>query len=162
MKTPILDALITMMEEVVKSKLPLHMDNIFEDRDAAQFAYEHSTSTDIHNCGTACCIVGYAAFDSDVILAANVTQGTSPGLIATDIWSKLEFELGDDFADSIAGSDADVRMSSATRACLRRGMPVDWLQEYPHLSAYSNTDEPQDAVDYMKELWERLSTHTKT
>lgn len=161
MKTPILDSLITMMEEVVQSSLPLYMDTIFKEPEAAQFAYDQSTSTDMHNCGTACCIVGYAAFDSNVILAANVVNSGSPGNVATDIWGQLELELGVNFADSIVASDTEIRMSNAIRALNARYMPTEWLEEYPHLSAEHNTDDPQHAVDYMKELRERLSTNTQ-
>ncbi|KXJ61662.1 MAG: hypothetical protein AXW14_08610 [Alteromonas sp. Nap_26] len=157
MKTPILDALITMMESVSSNHLPLYMSNLYRNTRDLQ---DRTEELDIHNCGTACCIVGYAALDENVRTVAGIKVRTdnSSGYqsMAVDVWEKLEDEITEELADSIAASYSPLRFSNAISGLTELGLSDDWIDNYPHVAADENTDDPQHAVDYMKALREVL------
>ncbi len=160
MQTPILDALIELMETVAESQLPLHMENLY----ASTFALEVNSSggdeLDIHTCGTACCIMGYAALDKNVRAVAGIKVKTNGSTdyqsMAVRVWEKLEEEITEELADSIAGSYTKVRKHNVEDGLFNLSLPADWLSDYPHVSGEKNNDDPAEAVRYMKALRERL------
>lgn len=160
MKTPILDEIIRVMEEVAESSLPFSMPYVFESSNAiTESAIEHGV-LNIHNCGTSCCVIGYAVLDAEVRKIANVTlsskmfSGYQDG--ATTLWKNLEHEIGEDFADSIASSYQNDRLSAAEEGLSDLQLDDKWLLNYSHVSSEENNEDPSEAVRYMKKLREVL------
>lgn len=159
MKTPILDALITVMEEVADHNLNLFMFNMYEDVDAIDYDSYEDGKLNIHNCGTSCCIMGYGALSNKVLKTAKVvTRNTDPVETAAKIWTALSSEIGDDFSDSIAGSSTRIRLYRLKRALKASVISDDWVDDYYHVSGVGNNEDPAEAVRYMKKLREVLQS----
>ena len=146
---PLFDRLIDSMEKAVAFEKELKMADIFE-KFPSQF-YEQGKTT-IHNCGSAACVMGYAALHEDSLGLVKLRGVESA---ANEIWRCLggeikgafgcDAETGEDLADSIALAFAGERKAEAQDA----GLPEELLQ-MTHL----NVDDPtaQDALDYLLAL----------
>jgi len=137
MKT--LNLLIDAMTEVVELNKKLEMGSFFEIEDNLD------TSTTIHSCGTAACVLGYGALLSGTTNTMEEKADT--------LWDELYAEIGKLLGDSIVSPAKWQRLGDAKEYCLLHGWPTDWLQEQKHLTTSSTS---QDALDYMLEVKKRL------
>lgn len=149
MNLPLFDRLIDSMEKAVAFEKELKMADIFE-KFPSQF-YEQGKTT-IHNCGSAACVMGYAALHEDSLGLVKLRGVESA---ANEIWRALSGELQGAFGcddeiakalpDSIALGLAGERKAEAQDA----GVPVELL-----LMNHLNEDYPtaQDALDYLIDL----------
>jgi len=130
MKT--LNLLIATLEKVIQCNKELYMKQYYKD----SYFYQEQNTT-IHSCGTAACVLGYAALEVPMHPRA--------------IWIQLNKEIGNDLAGSIADPTARKRMAAATCFFNR----PDWLYEYKHLTSEEPT--AQDALDYVLKVKSHLS-----
>ncbi|AYA64292.1 hypothetical protein [Alteromonas sp. RKMC-009] len=135
--TPLLDAIIRVMEIVVREDKAFRMYDFYEKRNKV------APETTIHTCGTAACICGYAALDMDVIGHVKVVGlGTPP----RKIWACVEKELDSVCAaDSMFDAYPEDRMDSANR--------TGWLHhllDHPHL--IRETPTAAEALDYLQKV----------
>jgi hypothetical protein len=133
MKT--LNLLIDTLQKVILHNKELYMKEYYKD---SYFKHEYQETTTIHECGTAACVLGYAALEVPMHPRA--------------IWIQLTKEIGNDLADSIADPTARERMAAATCFFNR----PDWLYEYKHLTSEEPT--AQDALDYLLKVKEIVNT----
>ena len=133
-KTPLLDAIIRVMEIVVRESKAFRMYDFYENRKKIV------PETTVHNCGTAACICGYAALDMDVRM---LTKQSDCGNLTDDVWESVKNEL-DNFYVSYSMFDAypEGRMRAAQKCKW-----ITHLLEHPHL--IRETPTAAEALDYL-------------
>jgi len=121
-----LNLLIDTMEEVIQLEKELYMPTYYMDKPP-------ETYETIHDCGTAACILGYAALKVESTVPKNI--------LAHNLWEELQLELGLYLAASIADGWHISRLSAAMK-----------LKHYPLLEGHKHFTEkttPEDALNYL-------------
>lgn len=166
MKTPILDALIEVMEKVAADNLLLSMHALYQKYSVLGDKIEEGLEDiNIHNCGTACCVMGYASLDKKVRNLVGIDQklNSVDAYRSTSIiiWKELENEITEELANSIALGNQEDRLSSAEQGLFDLNLSCCWLSEYPHVYSHENNENSAEAVRYMKKLREVLQSVEK-
>lgn len=135
---PLLRMLIATMEEVVKAELPLKMIFYFEKPEISDEA------TNIHNCGTPACVVGYGAVTPEIQKFVGIdTEDFCSRTAAEQVYWGLHHEMG-------KVADAIVAGSLYLRRCVAETDLPQESQRFGHLI----TEEPtaSEALEFMKHV----------
>ena len=156
--TPMLDSMINIMEAVVKESLPFNMNSFYADE-------PESIPSDIHNCGTAACIVGYCVADDDFLskfLPHPIVKGLPTSDVCCEICHALDAEIGASLSESIYEYSAIVRSESlqSIEASNSNHELLYGLTTHTHVG--NDDDCPTAALDYMKRVREYVQTKGKS
>ena len=147
--TLILDLVIEAMGQVAKEGRDMFMLKYYRELSAID-----QTKTEIHTCGTAACICGYAALHKPLQEAMEYTpqKHVHPSQLPDLLWNRVANEIGVEAADSCFHAYADERADLASI--------VPWMRDlmnHPHLNINNPTAE--QALDYLKEVRKAFGEH---
>lgn len=155
-ETPMLDSMITIMEAVAKENLPFDMTSFYADK-------PKSIPSDIHNCGTAACIVGYCATDAEFLskfLPSFTVEDSTLLNICPKVCCALDEEIGIAFAESIYEYPSTARSEALCEvdpSC--NADNIHSLLNHAHVCYDTNC--PITALDYMKRVREHVQANGK-
>ncbi|AYA64291.1 hypothetical protein [Alteromonas sp. RKMC-009] len=141
--TPILDAMILCMQDVLKKEgSGLYMSAFFKNIDEIPFINREDgmavkDSTTVNECGSAACVLGWCILDPRV----RMVSGTN---VPQDLWKALEAEIGEVAADSIVAPFANFRKKRAN--WLPATSHSMALLQHNHVNSESSIN---DALDYL-------------
>ncbi len=140
--TPMLDAMIRVMENITREQQPFSMSDFF---------YEIPTQLpkSRHDCTTAACIIGYCVIDDDffnTFLSAEKNYTDPVRELCRSTCSKLCDEIGNGLAESIYEGTAEDRSDGIFSLSSK----YDVSDLIGHLHIDDDTDSQIHALNYMK------------
>lgn len=153
--TPILDGIIDAMTVAVEFEKPLSMPAWFRDPEKA------AKAEDIHTCGTAACVMGYAALHGPLRKLVGLTAAPDPSDDGDARDDNAE-KIASDWTRELEGLGFSVKASRDIRSSLIAGYPMsrEWaakevklpkaLRESTHLLSDRTT--AKDALEYATAL----------
>lgn len=150
-KLPILKGIINAMQIVVDNDYEFEMSSTYEQPDDVKIG------DDIHTCGSAACVMGYAAFHPE--LKPFVGPEKNMHQRATRLWNNADRELSNAISPENYRIAADVIANSCaeSRKCIGEEMDLpERLLEMKHLN--SDDNDAQDALDFCKALYDYALT----
>ena len=154
----VIELLIGTMQKVIEANRPLHMQTWVLNPN-----WEVTKESDIHNCGTAACIVGYASVDPDFYKPLGGAIGCLPNWLDDDKPGNIRASTVDDTIDlifddypeldllyrSIIGGDCYYRQQRLEQfAANRKDIKVGHLLRSRHITR--DNPSAQDALTYLK------------